>query len=116
MNPRLWRCLMRTASRISLRMSLLSLFAVGLLALSDPGFAAGANSSRAAALRRSQAAVPPGGPTGGALPPGWADTDIGSPAIPGSAAFAAGTFTVNASGADIENTSDSFHYVYQQVA
>jgi hypothetical protein len=96
--------------------SLQSLFAAGLLALSVPGLAAGASSDRATAHPRSPAAVHPKGATGGALPPGWADTDIGSPAIPGSASFAAGTFTVNASGADIENTADAFHYVYQQVA
>jgi hypothetical protein len=92
------------------------LFAFGLIATSDLGFAAGAAASRPAPLPRSKAAGLPGGPTGGALPPGWADADIGSPAIPGSATFASGTFTVNASGTDIENTADQFHYVYQQVA
>ncbi len=107
---------MRTASRTtSLRVPLVSLFALGLLAISGPGFAAGATSPRSGDPH-SEASSLPGGPTGGALPPGWADTDIGSPAIPGSATFASGTFTVNASGADIENESDAFHYVYQQVA
>ena len=109
---------MRAASRpcLSLRAILVSMFAVGLFAVSHPGFAAGSSRPGRPLPKVSKAAGLPGGPTGGALPPGWADTDIGSPGIPGSATFAAGTFTVNASGADIENNFDQFHYVYQQAA
>jgi len=50
---------------------------------------------------------------GGTLPPPWVDQDIGPVGIPGSASYSAGTFTVNGSGVDIEDTSDEFHYVYQ---
>jgi hypothetical protein len=51
--------------------------------------------------------------TGGGLPSPWADTDIGSPAIAGSAAYNAGVFTVNGAGADIYGTSDQFNFVSQ---
>jgi hypothetical protein len=43
----------------------------------------------------------------------WQDSDIGNPGLPGSASIANGAYTVTASGADIWNTSDQFHYVYQ---
>ncbi len=52
-------------------------------------------------------------PTPGPLPPPWAQQDIGAPVIPGGAGFSGGSFTVNGSGADIEGTSDQFHFVYQ---
>jgi hypothetical protein len=53
--------------------------------------------------------------TAGPLPPPWTDADIGAVGIPGSASFAAatGTFTIQASGDDIWNTADGFHFVYQ---
>jgi len=44
------------------------------------------------------------------LPPGWTDSDIGTPGLAGSATFSSGTFTVNGGGADIWGTSDNFHY------
>ena len=47
------------------------------------------------------------------LPSPWADTDVGSPPIAGSASSASGVFTVSGSGADIFGTSDQFNYVYQ---
>jgi hypothetical protein len=50
---------------------------------------------------------------GGALPSPWVDLDIGSVGVAGSTQHANGTFTVNASGADIWGTADAFHYVYQ---
>lgn len=50
-------------------------------------------------------------PTG--LPSPWADTDVGAPAIAGSASYAGGVFTVSGSGADIFGTSDQFNYVNQ---
>jgi fibronectin type 3 domain-containing protein len=46
----------------------------------------------------------------------WQDSDIGTPGIAGSASIAGGTYTVNASGADIWGTSDQFHYVYQPLS
>src|SRR5206468_8295644 len=42
--------------------------------------------------------------------------DIGAPAIPGSTSYLSGKYTINAGGADIWDTSDQFHYVYQPVS
>jgi regulation of enolase protein 1 (concanavalin A-like superfamily) len=50
------------------------------------------------------------------LPASWLDLDIGSVGITGSAAYKSGTFTVSASGNDIWNTRDAFHFVYQTLA
>ena len=54
--------------------------------------------------------------TGGTLPSPWGSQDVGGVAAVGSASYANGTFTVNASGADIWGTADEFHYVYQQLS
>jgi glucose/arabinose dehydrogenase/regulation of enolase protein 1 (concanavalin A-like superfamily) len=59
----------------------------------------------------TQAPPPPPGP----LPTPWNDTDVGSPAISGSASYANGVFTVNGAGADIYGTNDQFNYVNQPV-
>jgi regulation of enolase protein 1 (concanavalin A-like superfamily) len=59
----------------------------------------------------TQAPPPPPGP----LPTPWSDTDVGSPAISGSASYANGVFTVNGAGADIYGTNDQFNYVNQPV-
>ena len=58
-------------------------------------------------------AQPP--PPPGPLPAPWTDTDVGSPAIAGSAGYdsGSGVFTVNGAGADIWGTNDQFHYVDQ---
>ena len=48
-----------------------------------------------------------------ALPSPWADSDVGSPAVAGSASYSSGVFTVDGSGADIWGTSDQFNYVSQ---
>ena len=48
-----------------------------------------------------------------ALPSPWADADVGSPAVAGSASYANGVFTVNGGGADIWGGSDQFNYVSQ---
>ena len=47
------------------------------------------------------------------LPPPWANADVGSPRVPGSASVSGGTFTVSGTGSDIGKTSDQFHFVYQ---
>jgi len=54
-------------------------------------------------------------PTSNPLPSPWLDTDVGSPAIAGSASYANGVFTVNGEGADIYGTNDQFNYVSQPV-
>jgi len=46
------------------------------------------------------------------LPLPWQHTDIGSVGQPGDATFASGQFSVSASGDDIWNNADAFHYVY----
>ena len=56
-----------------------------------------------------------GGGGGGTIPAPWADSDIGSVGIGGSASYSSGTFTVNASGADIWGSADEFHFVYQSM-
>ncbi len=52
---------------------------------------------------------------GGALPTGQQSTDIGAPAVKGSATYSSGAYTVKAGGADIWDTADQFHFVYQPV-
>ncbi len=52
----------------------------------------------------------------GPLPSPWTDTDVGSPAIAGSASYDNGVFSVNGAGTDIWGTNDQFHYVDQPAA
>ena len=47
------------------------------------------------------------------LPAPWATGDIGAVSATGSASHAAGTFTVEGSGADIGGSADEFRYLYQ---
>jgi uncharacterized repeat protein (TIGR03806 family) len=47
------------------------------------------------------------------LPPPWQDQDVGNVGLAGNASFADGTFTIQASGDDIWNNADAFHFVYQ---
>ncbi|HEX6316865.1 MAG TPA: hypothetical protein VFZ73_18465, partial [Gemmatimonadaceae bacterium] len=55
--------------------------------------------------------VTPAPPSG--LPAPWLAGDIGNVALAGEAAAANGTWTVRASGADIWDAADAFHYVSQ---
>ena len=50
------------------------------------------------------------------VPAPWQDGDLGGPALAGSAGYSGGTFTAIASGNDIWNNSDQFHYIYQPVS
>ena len=50
------------------------------------------------------------------LPSPWTDSDVGSPALAGSAGYSGGVFTVNGAGADIWGTSDQFNYVSQPLS
>jgi regulation of enolase protein 1 (concanavalin A-like superfamily) len=54
-------------------------------------------------------------PSSTTLPAPWADQDIGNVTLAGDVAYTSGTFTVSASGTDIWDASDSFHYVYQSL-
>jgi regulation of enolase protein 1 (concanavalin A-like superfamily) len=47
------------------------------------------------------------------LPAPWANLDIGSPAVAGSASYSGSTFALAGAGADIWNTKDEFQFVYQ---
>ena len=47
------------------------------------------------------------------LPAPWQGGDIGKVGVPGSAQFAAGVFTITASGDDIYGQADAFHFVYR---
>ncbi len=51
----------------------------------------------------------------GTMPGAWQSADVGAPLVPGSADYAAssGTFYVDGAGADVYNSNDQFHYVYQ---
>jgi len=52
----------------------------------------------------------------GTCPGGWYCADIGSPVPPGNQSLSAGTWTVQAGGADIFGSSDQFHFVGQTLA
>ena len=54
-------------------------------------------------------------PTCGALPSGWASTDIGGVAAAGSACYSGSTFTVTGSGADVWGTADEFRFTYRSM-
>lgn len=47
------------------------------------------------------------------LPAPWTSDDVGAPRLAGSAAHAAGVFTVNGAGDDIWGDADQFHFVHQ---
>src|SRR5262249_43732740 len=46
-----------------------------------------------------------------ALPLPWVDEDVGRVTQPGDASYTGGTFTLSASGDDIWDTADAFHFV-----
>jgi hypothetical protein len=48
-------------------------------------------------------------------PPSWVDRDIGAVGRPGSSSQNGGSFTVVGAGADLYNTADAFHYLFQTV-
>jgi hypothetical protein len=50
------------------------------------------------------------------LPAPWRSQDIGAVGLAGSASVSAGVFTVKASGVDIWNRADSFHFVSQPLS
>nr|MBA3823422.1 hypothetical protein [Ktedonobacterales bacterium] len=54
-------------------------------------------------------------PVSATLPGSWQGTDVGAPLVPGGNDYAAssGTFYVDGAGADVYNSNDQFHYVYQ---
>jgi regulation of enolase protein 1 (concanavalin A-like superfamily) len=50
------------------------------------------------------------------LPAGWTVSNIGAPAIGGSAIFNSGTFSVTGSGTDTWGRSDQFTFVHRQIS
>ena len=50
---------------------------------------------------------------GSTLPAGQTAADIGVPALAGSTAYSAGTYTIKAAGTDIWDAADQFHFVYK---
>lgn len=56
--------------------------------------------------------------SGGSLPSGWSQADIGAVTAAGNASFdsSTGGWTVTGDGADIWGTADAFHYVYRQMS
>ena len=50
------------------------------------------------------------------LPNPWVDEDLGNVGVAGTATYASGVFTVNASGTSIGSTSDGMHFVYQPLS
>jgi hypothetical protein len=51
------------------------------------------------------------------LPAGWSDSDVGSPALPGSAIYngTANSFTVTGGGIDIGGNADQFNFNYRNI-
>jgi len=76
------------------------------------------NASTAATATFDGVAVSAGGGGGstGPVPSPWTAQDVGAVGKAGSASYAAGTFTVNAAGANIWSTADSFHFVAQPLS
>lgn len=60
------------------------------------------------------AVTPAGGP--GAVPAPWTDADVGTVGKAGSATWQAGTFTIDAAGANVWSTADSFNFVNQALS
>jgi len=59
--------------------------------------------------------VPTSG-SGGSLPSGWGDSDIGAVGQAGGASYNNGTFSVSGAGADIWNSADAFNYAYESLS
>ena len=51
-----------------------------------------------------------------ALPRGWQNTDIGDVGLPGETSFLNGSFNLLASGGDIWEGADSFHFAFKNLA
>ena len=49
------------------------------------------------------------------LPSGWLSTDVGDPAVSGSAVYTGGFFLVSGAGADVWGTRDEFRFVYRKL-
>ena len=72
------------------------------------------SSARATAVVSQVTVV--GGQPPASLPGGQQEIDLGEPAIAGTTAYVAGTYTIAAAGADIWDRADQFHFVYQPIS
>jgi regulation of enolase protein 1 (concanavalin A-like superfamily) len=54
--------------------------------------------------------------TGGALPTGWVDGDVGAPALAGSASYNGGVFSLKGAGNDVWGTADQFNYAHKTLS
>jgi regulation of enolase protein 1 (concanavalin A-like superfamily) len=50
-----------------------------------------------------------------ALPSGWTTSNVGSPALSGTASHTSGTFTIEGGGVDVWDPSDQFFFTHRQV-
>ena len=64
-------------------------------------------------ITRSSAVIDTYSQTASGLPAPWMQTDIGRPAMSGSATYLAGTFAVYGAGQDILGRRDQFRFAYQ---
>ena len=83
--------------------------AAGTYTLTAAAYDAASNKTTSAAV-----SVTVTGPAG--VPAPWTAADIGAPPLAAARPIAAGTFTIDASGTDIWDTADQFHFVYQPVS
>jgi len=58
---------------------------------------------------------PPASSCASTLPSRWQSADLGYVAYPGDVCVSDDVYTLTASGSDIWNTTDAFHYLFQQV-
>src|ERR1035441_4638038 len=72
--------------------------------LTTPPVRGAAGLVRCLAVASAVAMLAAAGKAHAQLPPGWTDTDIGSPSQPGSASYSAGNWSVSGGGADILET------------
>lgn len=80
--------------------------------------APGALKNDATIYPRSEGGTPPPPPPSTALPAPWANRDIGSVRIAGSASFDSdtSTFTLKGAGADVWGSADAFQFAYQPLS
>ncbi len=58
---------------------------------------------------------PPVSPCSSTVPPMWQSADIGYVAYPGDVCVTNGAYKISASGSDIWDKTDAFHYLFQEV-
>jgi glucose/arabinose dehydrogenase/regulation of enolase protein 1 (concanavalin A-like superfamily) len=72
------------------------------------------NGSQASTATFDHVAIAKNAPSA-ALPAPWANDDVGTLQLAGSATYNTGVFTINGAGNDIWNDTDQFHFVHQRL-